>query len=99
MRRWTARDGITPSFLTDSDLVSDMVAVDSHAVWSLLDAKGTQTMMKSVLGVASQLADYDTVKNRMKGSRATPWTSPTGCGSICGEHVRHASRLQPAPPC
>ncbi len=66
-----ARDGLTPSFLTDSDLVGDMGAVDSHAVWSLLDAKGTQTMMKSVLGVASQLADYDTVKNRMKGSRYT----------------------------
>jgi hypothetical protein len=45
-----SRDGFAPNFLTDSDLVSDMVAVDSHAVWSLLDAKGTQTMMKSVLG-------------------------------------------------
>ena len=66
-----SRDGITPSFLSDSDLVNEMVAVDSHAVWSLLDAKGTQAMMKSVLGVASQLADYDTVKNRMKGSRYT----------------------------
>ena len=66
-----ARDGLTQSFLTDSDLVGDMGAVDSHAVWSLLDAKGTQAMMKSVLGVASQLADYDTVKNRMKGSRYT----------------------------
>jgi hypothetical protein len=48
-----------------------MAQVDQHAVWSLLDAKGTQTMMKSVLGVASQLADYDTVKNRMKGSHYT----------------------------
>jgi hypothetical protein len=66
-----ARDGITPGFLTDSDLVGDMASVDTHAVWSLLDAKGTQTMMKSVLGAASQLADYDTVKNRMKGSRYT----------------------------
>jgi hypothetical protein len=66
-----ARDGITPSFLTDSDLVSEMAAVDSHAVWSLLDGKGTQSMMKSVLGPASQLADYDTVKNRMKGSHYT----------------------------
>ncbi|MGA1980941.1 MAG: hypothetical protein ABSG84_00600 [Acidobacteriaceae bacterium] len=66
-----ARDGLTQSFLTDSDLVNDMVAVDSHAVWSLLDAKGTQTMMKGILGIASQLADYDTVKNRMKGSRYT----------------------------
>jgi hypothetical protein len=48
-----------------------MIAVDSHAIWSLLDAKGTQTMMKSVLGGASQIADYDTVKERMKGSRYT----------------------------
>ncbi len=28
-------------------------------------------MMKSVLGEASQLADYDTVKNRMKSARYT----------------------------
>jgi hypothetical protein len=66
-----ARDGFVPNFLTDSDLVSDMGAVDSHAIWSLLDAKGTQIMMRGVLGNASQLADYDTVKNRMKGSRYT----------------------------
>jgi hypothetical protein len=66
-----SRDGFAPNFLTDSDLVNDMISVDNHAVWSLLDAKGTQTMMKSVLGVASQIADYDTVKNRMKGSRYT----------------------------
>jgi hypothetical protein len=66
-----SRDGLSQSFLTDSDLVNAMVAVDSHAVWSLLDAKGTQTMMKGILGIASQLADYDTVKDRMKGSRYT----------------------------
>ena len=51
--------------------VSAVAAVDSKAVWSLLDQTGTQTMMKSVLGQASQLADYDTVKNRMKSSRYT----------------------------
>jgi len=66
-----ARDGFVPNFLTDSDLVSDVGAVDSHAIWSVLDSKGTQIMMRSVLGTASQLADYDTVKNRMKGSRYT----------------------------
>ncbi|MGP8260334.1 MAG: hypothetical protein ACLQM6_10330 [Acidobacteriaceae bacterium] len=66
-----ARDGFVPNFLTDSDLVSSMVAVDSHAIWSLLDAKGTQIMMRNVLGTASQLADYDTVKEQMKGSRYT----------------------------
>jgi hypothetical protein len=66
-----ARDGFAPNFLSDSDMVAEMSSVDSHAVWSLLDAKGTQTMMKSVLGEASQIADYDTVKNRMKGSHYT----------------------------
>jgi hypothetical protein len=66
-----ARDGIIPDFLSNSDMVNEMGVVDSKAVWSLLDAKGTQTMMKGVLGDAAQLADYDTVKNRMKSSRYT----------------------------
>lgn len=65
------RDGMAPSFLANGDMMSEMAAVDSRAVWSLLDQKGTQTMMKSVLGEASQLADYDTVKNRMKSARYT----------------------------
>jgi hypothetical protein len=66
-----ARDGMVPDFLSDGDMINDMATVDSKAVWSLLDAKGTQNMMKSVLGDAAQLADYDTVKNRMKSSRYT----------------------------
>ena len=66
-----ARDGISPNFLSNSEFVSEMGAVDQKAVWSLLDQKGTQTMMKSVLGDASGLADYETVKNRMKSSRYT----------------------------
>ena len=66
-----ARDGLRTNFLTNNELVGEMQAVDNHAVWSLLDDKGTQAMMKSVLGQAAQLADYDTVKNRMKTSRYT----------------------------
>ncbi len=66
-----ARDGLTPNFLSNGDMVNEMIAVDTKAVWSLLDAKGTQTMMKSVLGDAAQLADYDTVRERMKSSRYT----------------------------
>jgi len=66
-----ARDGLIPNFLQNSDMMNSMVAVDSKAVWSLLDQKGTQTMMKSVLGDASQLTDYDTVKTRMKDARYT----------------------------
>ena len=66
-----ARDGVTQNFLQDGDMVNEMAAVDSKAIWSLLDQKGTQTMMKSILGEASQLADYDTVKERMKSARYT----------------------------
>jgi len=66
-----ARDGITPDFLSNGDMVNEMASVDSKAVWSLLDSKGTQTMMKSVLGDAAALTDYDTVRERMKSSRYT----------------------------
>jgi hypothetical protein len=52
-------------------MANEMLTVEQRAVWSLLDQKGTQTMMRSVLGDASQLADYDTVRNRMKSSRYT----------------------------
>ena len=66
-----ARDGLSQNFLDNSDMVNDMAAVDQKAVWSLLDQKGTQTMMRSVLGEAAQLTDYDTVRERMKSSRYT----------------------------
>jgi hypothetical protein len=66
-----ARDNLTPNFLQNSDMVNEMTAVDQKAVWSLLDQKGTQTMMKGVLGEASQLADYDTIKSRFKSARYT----------------------------
>jgi hypothetical protein len=66
-----ARDGLSPDFLSNSDMVSEMGQVDTKAVWSLLDSHGTQTMMRGVLGDAAQLADYDTVKARMKSSRYT----------------------------
>ena len=66
-----ARDGLAPNLLSNGDMVNDMVSVDQRAMWSLLDQKGTQTMMKGVLGDASGLADYDTVRNRM---RSSPYT-------------------------
>ncbi len=66
-----ARDGLSPNFLSNGDMINEMITVDQKAVWSLLDQKGTQTMMRSVLGDAAQLADYDTVRNRMKSSRYT----------------------------
>ena len=66
-----ARDGIIANFLQNSDMMNEMAAVDQRPMWSLLDQKGTQTMMKSVLGEAAQLADYDTVKAQMKSARYT----------------------------
>ena len=66
-----ARDGMIPNFLSNGDMVNEMIVVDQRAMWSLLDQKGTQTMMKGVLGDASGLADYDTVRNRMRSSRYT----------------------------
>jgi hypothetical protein len=66
-----ARDGLQPNFLQNSDMMNEMAIVDSRPMWSLLDQGGTQTMMKSVLGDASQLADFNTVKNRMRSARYT----------------------------
>ena len=66
-----ARDGLAQNFLQNSEMMDQMASVDSRPVWSLLDQKGTQTMMKSVLGEAAQLADYNTVQTRMKSARYT----------------------------
>ena len=64
-----ARDGITPSFLTNTAMQNLMPVLQDVAVWSILNQKGTQQMMKSVLGQASQVADFSTVKKRLIGSR------------------------------
>jgi hypothetical protein len=64
-----ARDGMQPGFLTNRTMLDQMASVDTEAVWSVLDQEGTQTMMRTVLGDASQLTDYDTVKKRLLSSR------------------------------
>lgn len=63
-----ARDGDAESLASNSRM-SDLVrSADAGAVWSVLDAAGTQNMMRSTLGEAAALADYDTVKKRLLGS-------------------------------
>jgi hypothetical protein len=62
------RDGEAEALSGNSKMSSMMGDVESGPVWSVLDQAGTQTMMKSALGQASQLADYDTVKGRLLGS-------------------------------
>lgn len=66
-----ARDSMTPSFLTNRTMQGLLPVLQDAAVWSILDQKGTQMMMKSVLGQASQVADFSTVKNSLQGSRYT----------------------------
>jgi hypothetical protein len=63
-----ARDGIAPSLLTNGPMMDAMKAVDSEPLWSILDQKGTQTMMKQVLGEAGSLTDFDTVQKRLQAS-------------------------------
>ncbi len=42
--------------------------VDGSPIWSVLDQVGTQYMLRSVLGQAGSLTDYDTVKKRLLAS-------------------------------
>ena len=66
-----ARDGYTSNLDSNSTMADMMSAVDSAPVWSILDQQGTQTMMRSALGDASKIADYETVKKRLLASRYT----------------------------
>ena len=62
------RDGVASSLNSNSEITDMIQSVDSDTIWSVLDEKGTQEMMKSALGEASNLADYNAIKNRIKTS-------------------------------
>lgn len=66
-----ARDGESESLGNNSQMNQMIADVESGPVWSVLDQAGTQTMMKSALGDAAKLADYEVVKKRLLGSRYT----------------------------
>jgi hypothetical protein len=66
-----ARDNSGQSLNANGE-ISDMISsVDSGTVWSVLDASGTQNMMKSALGSAANLTEFDTVNKKLLGSRYT----------------------------
>jgi hypothetical protein len=65
------KDGKTLGLDTNGNMADMMSSVDSSPVWSILDAEGTQNMMHSALGDASKIADYETLKKRLNGSRYT----------------------------
>lgn len=64
-----ARDGYATGLDSNSQIADMIPSVDSGSVWSVLDQQGTQNMMRSALGDAAGLADYETVKKRLLGSR------------------------------
>ncbi len=53
---------------TLDDLITD---IDSAPVWSVLDQKGTQNMMRSALGQAGALTNFNAVKKRLLASDYT----------------------------
>jgi hypothetical protein len=65
----SARDGQIKSLNSNPDILDLMPAVDSGAVWSVLDKLGTENMMSSALGDVTKLAEYETIKKRLKFSR------------------------------
>lgn len=65
------RDGEILNVDANSTMADMMSSVDSAPVWSILDQQGTQNMLRSALGDASKVADYDTIKKRLLGSRYT----------------------------
>ena len=66
-----ARDGYVQTLDSNPDVANMIQDVESGTVWSILDQKGTQNMMLSALGDASRLADYDSIKKHILGSRYT----------------------------
>jgi hypothetical protein len=66
-----ARDGYGPTLDSNPTIANMIGAVDSGTVWSILDQQGTQNMLLSALGDAGKLADFDTLKKHVVGSRYT----------------------------
>ncbi|MGA2887054.1 MAG: hypothetical protein ABSE51_03320 [Terracidiphilus sp.] len=63
-----ARDGVATNLLTNAPMMDAMKTVDSEPLWSILDQKGTQTMMRQVLGEAGSVADFESVRKHLEAS-------------------------------
>lgn len=62
------RDGLGQSLLSNGTMMDAMRSVDYEPLWSILDQRGTQTMMRQVLGQAGSVTDYDSVRKRLQSS-------------------------------
>jgi hypothetical protein len=63
-----AHDGVALNLLSNLAMMDAMQSVDSEPLWSILDQKGTQTMMKQVLGEAGSVTNLDAVRKRLNAS-------------------------------
>jgi hypothetical protein len=64
-----ARDTSGQSLNANGEITDMIASVDQGTVWSVLDASGTQNMMRSALGDAAGLSEYDSVSKKLLGSR------------------------------
>jgi hypothetical protein len=58
--------------VTNNSVIDDLItSIQNATIWSVLDQQGTQNMMRSALGEAGSLTDFDTVKKRLLASDYT----------------------------
>lgn len=65
------RDGEILNLDSNQTMAEMMGDVDASSFWSILDQLGTQNMVRSALGDAAKIADYESVKKRVLGSYYT----------------------------
>ena len=63
-----ARDGLIPNLLSNGPMMDAMKSVEFEPLWSILDQKGTQIMMRQVIGEAGSVSDYETISKRLQAS-------------------------------
>ncbi len=65
------RDNGAESLVSNHTIDDLITSIDDAAIWSVLDQLGTQNMMRSALGEAAQMGDFDVVKKRLLASDYT----------------------------
>jgi hypothetical protein len=64
-----ARDGVTPSLLTNTPMMDAMKSMDTQPLWSVLDQKGTEFMVHQLLGNAGSVTDFESVRKHLQSCR------------------------------
>ena len=62
------RDNGATSLASNTTMDDLITSVQNSPIWSVLDQAGTQNMVRSALGQAGSLTDYDAVKRRLLAS-------------------------------